>query len=260
MKLSIIIIAKNEEEIIGDCLKSAKWADEIVLVDSGSSDKTPQIAQKYGAKIISLPSKKLEFAKWRNAGLKAAKGDWVFYLDADERVTPELQKEIEKAIGDTKYVTYAIPRRNYYLGREMHYGGAWPDYVKRLYQKNKLKRWVGKLHEEPVFEGKMGRLKNPLIHITHRDLTSMLTKTIAWTKIEAELLYRAEHPPVVWWRFFRMMATKFFERIIKLNGWRDGTEGWINAIFETFNTFIIYARLWERQNKQKSKVNESRNF
>ena len=252
MKLSVIVIAKNEEQMIRDCLASIKWADEIILVDSGSTDKTMEIAKKYSARIISLPTEKLEFAKWRNAGLKAAKGDWVFYLDADERVTPELQKEIEKAIGDTKYVTYAIPRRNYYLGREMHYGGAWPDYVKRLFFKEKLRYWERELHENPVFDGEMGRLKNPIVHIAHRDLSLMVEKTREWSKIEAELLYKTGHPPVTWWRILRIMLSEFWLRGVKLQGWRDGTVGWIEIIFQMFSRFVTYGRLWELQQKHKS--------
>jgi glycosyltransferase involved in cell wall biosynthesis len=247
MKLSVVILAKNEEEVIEDCLKSVKWAKEIVLIDSGSTDGTLKIAGKHGARIVEVKSKGFEFARWRNLGKEKAAGGWLLYLDADERVTPQLRGEIQKTISKTKFAAYEIPRRNFFLGREMRHGGAWPDYVQRLYRKGRLKRWVGKLHEYPVIEGKKGRLENPLIHLTHRDLSSMLEKTIEWTKIEANLLYQAKHPPVVWWRFFRMMAAKFFERIIKQGGWRDGTEGWINAIFETFNTFIIYARLWEKQ-------------
>ena len=253
MKPSVIIIAKNEEQMIGDCLRSVcQSADEIILVDSGSTDKTMEIAKKYSARIISLPTEKLEFAKWRNAGLKAAKGDWVFYLDADERVTPELQKEIEKAIGDTKYVTYAIPRRNYYLGRKMHYGGAWPDYVKRLFFKEKLRYWERELHENPVFDGEMGRLKNPIVHIAHRDLSLMVEKTREWSKIEAELLYKTGHPPVTWWRILRIMLSEFWLRGVKLQGWRDGTVGWIEIIFQMFSRFVTYGRLWELQQKHKS--------
>ena len=250
MKLSVIVIAKNEEQMIRDCLASIKWADEIILVDSGSTDKTMEIAKKYSARIISLPTEKLEFAKWRNAGLKEAKGNWVFYLDADERITPELQKEIKESI---KYFTaYEIPRRNFYLGKEMHYGGAWPDYVKRLFLKEKLKRWIGELHEDPVFEGEMGRLKNPIVHIAHRDLSLMVEKTREWSKIEAELLYKTRHPPVTWWRILRIMLSEFWLRGVKLQGWRDGTVGWIEIIFQMFSRFVTYGRLWELQQKHKS--------
>lgn len=247
MKLSVIIIARNEEKMIKDCLKSVKWADEVILVDTGSTDKTPQIAKKYRAKVINIPFKKLEFARWRNVGLKAAKGDWVLYVDADERVTPGLRKEVQDVIGDTQYVAFKIPRRNFYLGKEVRYGGAWPNYVKRLFLKKNLRRWERELHEDPVFEGKMGRLKNPLTHLTHRDLSSMVEKTQEWSKIEAKLLYKANHPPVTWWRILRMMLSEFWYRGIKLQGLRDGTVGWIEVIFQMFSRFITYARLWEMQ-------------
>jgi len=251
MKPSVIIIAKNEEQMIGDCLRSVRQlADEIILVDSGSTDKTMEIAKKYSARIISLPTEKLEFARWRNVGLREAKGEWILYLDADERVTPELQKEIKESI---KYFTaYEIPRRNFYLGKEMHYGGAWPDYVKRLFLKEKLKRWIGELHEDPVFEGEMGRLKNPIVHIAHRDLSLMVEKTREWSKIEAELLYKTGHPPVTWWRILRIMLSEFWLRGVKLQGWRDGTVGWIEIIFQMFSRFVTYGRLWELQQKHKS--------
>jgi glycosyltransferase involved in cell wall biosynthesis len=250
-KISVIVLARNEAEVIEDCLKSVKWAEETVLVDTGITDGTLKIGEKYGVKVVKADTNGLEFARWRNLGKEKARGDWVFYVDADERVTPQLREEIQKVINKLDFAAYEIPRRNFFLGKEMRYGGAWPDYVKRLYQKKKLKRWVGKLHESPVVEGKIGKLQNPLIHQTHRDLTSMMNKTIAWTAIEADLLYQTKHPPVVWWRFLRMMADKFFQRMIKQSAWRDGTEGFINAIFETFNTFIIYARLWEMQQGNK---------
>lgn len=270
IKLTVIIITQNEEEMIRDCLDSVKWADEIVVADNDSIDKTPQIARKCGAKVIYVPAgAKKDFSKLRNEGLKAARGEWVFYLDSDERATPGLKKEILRVISDQRSVSrkekadhrssitrrrftaYAIPRRNFYLGQEVRFGGAWPDYVKRLFKKDKLEKWEGDLHEEPIFEGELGHLKEPMIHLTHRDLSSMVEKTQEWSKVEAELLDKAGHPPVVWWRIFRMMVTKFFERMIKQSAWRDGTVGWINAIFETFNTFIIYAQLWEKQNRNE---------
>jgi len=256
-KLSIIIITKDEEKMIGDCLESIKWADEIVLVDSGSTDKTVEIAKKYGAKITTFLSKTPNYAEWRNKGLQETKGDWVFYLDADERVTPHLKEEIKSSIinHQPSIIAYAIPRCNFYLGRKMHYGGAWPDYVKRLFKKDKLKGWEGRLHEEPTFsggEGELGHLKEPMIHLTHRDLSSMVEKTRKWSKIEAELLYRAGHPPVTWWRILRIMLTEFWQRGVKLQGWRDGTVGWIEIIFQMFSRFITYARLWEMQNQIKS--------
>jgi len=249
MKISVIIIAKNEGEMIKECLESVKWAEEIILVDTGSTDKTLDIAQKYEVKIISCPTNKPEFAKWRNIGLAAAKGEWLLYVDADERVTPELKRELQEVMAEPKYTAYQIPRRNFYLGKEMHYGGAWPGHVKRLFLKEKLIRWERELHEDPVFGGEMGTLKSPLLHFTHRDLASMVEKTLEWSKIEARLLYEANHPPVTWWRILRIMLTEFWYRGIKLQGLRDGAIGWIEVIFQMFSRFITYARLWELQQK-----------
>lgn len=251
MKLSVIILTRNEEKMIKDCLESIRWADEIILVDSGSTDKTIEIAKKFGAKIIEVPSKKLEYAKWRNKGLEEAKGDWILYLDADERVTPGLKKEIKQIISASKSENFAhaIPRRNFYLGKEVRFGGAYPDYVKRLFKRDKLKKWEGRLHEEPVYEGELEHLKEPMVHLTHRDLSSMVEKTRRWSKIEAELLYQAKHPPVSWWRILRIMLGELWLRGIKQQGWRDGTVGWIEIIYQMFSRFITYARLWERQQK-----------
>lgn len=249
MSLSVIIIAKNEEKMIADAIKSASYANEIIVLDTGSTDKTKPVAESLKAKVFNIKTKNIEFAKWRTEGIKKAKHDWIFYLDADERISPKLKDEmiIITAKKPTKYSAYAVSRRNFYLGKEMKYGGAWPDYVIRLFYKPNIKGWKEKLHEQPVFSGKLGYLENPLIHLTHRDLTSMLNKTIKWSKLEAEELYKANHPPMAWWRFLRVMVSEFYNRGIKLQGLRDGTQGLIEVIFQAFSRFITYARLWEMQ-------------
>lgn len=249
ISISIVVIARNEADMIRDCLRSIQWADEVIVIDTGSNDKTPEIAQEIGAKVTKLVFQSYDFAGWRNRGLGESSGKWIFYLDADERVTPLLKKEILEATKINKFSAYAFPRHNFYFGKEMHYGGAWPDYVIRLFRKQDLKKWQGNLHEQPIFQGQLGKFSQPILHFTHQDLTSMLEKTINWTKIESALLFEANHPPVVWWRIIRMMLTKFWERVIKQESWRDGLEGWLNSIFEVFNTFIIYVRLWEIQQK-----------
>jgi len=249
-EISVIIITRNEEKMIEDCLKSiGDWADEILVVDHASEDKTVEIAKKYKARVSLLP-KKSTFSQLRNEGLKEAKTDWIFYLDADERMTDGLKREMGEIINRPQFFAYAIPRRNFYLGKEVHFGGAYPDYVKRLFKRDKLSRWQGDLHEEPIFEGQIGHLREPMVHITHRDLSSMVNKTSDWSQEEARLLYEAKHPPVTWWRILRIMLTEFWHRVVKLKGWRDGTIGWIEAIFQVFSRFITYARLWEIQNKK----------
>lgn len=251
-KISIITIAKNEQEMIEDCLKSCCWADEIILLDGGSIDKTLDIAGKYKAKIIPQEVKTEDWGAWHNQGKKEASGDWIFYLDADERVTPCLRAEIEnlKLGMENKIGALAIPRQNILLGKPMRFGGWYPDYQIRLFKKDKLLRWEGKLHERPIFEGELGYLKNHMLHLTHRNLSSMVEKTQKWSVIEAELLYKSRHPPVSWWRILRMMFVEFWQRGIKKQGWRDGTVGWIEIIFQMFSRFITYARLWEMQSKK----------
>lgn len=266
-KLSIIIIARNEEEMIGECLESIRQlADEIVFLDGGSTDNTLEIVKKYSkARIIRQKVGKMDYGAWHNQGAKEAKGEWILYVDADERITPELQKEILSVISTQLPVigAYAIPRQNILLGKRMKYGGWYPDYQIRLFRKSHLEGWEGSLHERPIFsskgrsasggEGELGYLKQPMLHITHRDLSSMVEKTRQWSKIEAELLYKARHPPVVWWRIIRVMLTEFWHRAVKLQGWRDGTVGWIEIIFQMFSRFITYARLWELQQIKKEK-------
>lgn len=250
VKISIVIIARDEQQMIEDCLKSAVWADEIIIIDDASTDKTMEIAKSYGAKIILAESRERDFAAWHNQGKKEVKNDWFFKLDADERITPELQKEMQDVIRETQYVAYAIPRQNILLGKAMKFGGWYPDYQIRLFKKEKLIRWEGKLHERPIFKGELGYLKNSMLHLTHRDLSSMVEKTKEWSIIEAQLLFNAHHPPVTWWRILKVMTSEFCQRFIKYQAWRDGTVGWVEGLFQVFNKFLIYARLWELQNQR----------
>lgn len=256
--ISIIILAGNEEKMIVNCLKTCDWAKEIILVAANSSDNTVLFSQKTipWIKVVKTNDEyNKNFAKWRNLGFKNSTQDWILYIDADERITPELKKEITTIIKSKNPASYyVIPRANHFLGKRVRYGGSYPDYVKRLYQKRFFKGYQGVLHEEPIVEGELGYLKSDLLHYTHRDLSSMLNKTLVWTDMEAQALFKSNHPPVVWWRFIRMMLTKIYERLIKQKMWKDGTVGWISVIFETFDTFIIYARLWEIQQKQNNKI------
>ncbi len=250
--LSSIVITKNEQEMIGDCLVSLEFSDEILVVDSGNTDLTNTIAKDHGAKIVK--SKGSNYAEFRNDGLKAAKGDWILYLDADERITPALRQEIINIVenSDLDYV-YQIPRQNMYLGRLMHYGGWGYDRVIRLFPKKLLKGYLGALHEQPEFSGELKSLNQTMTHFSHRDLSSMLDKTINFTNFEANLRIQAHHPKMSWWRFIRVMLTEFYLRFIKLSAARDGKEGIIDGMFQVFNTFVIYARLWELQLNKDSK-------
>ncbi|HUV71864.1 MAG TPA: glycosyltransferase family 2 protein [Clostridia bacterium] len=253
IKLSVIILTKNEEEVIADCLESVKWADEIVIVDNQSTDKTLKIVGKQGIKNI-VESKGNSFADHRNLGVQAARGEWLLYVDADERVTPVLRKEINTLISqeNNRFSAYAIPRRNIRLTKELHWGGWWPDYVLRLMRKEKLESWEGELHEQPKIDGQIGYLKEALVHFSHRgSFKHKLQNTINWSEVEAQKLFDAGHPPMNIRRFLSAMAREFYQRMIRAQAFRDGTEGIIEAIYQIFSVFITYARLWEMQQKTK---------
>lgn len=245
MKLSAIIIAKNAENLIVDCIESVNFADEVIVIDNNSTDRTVEVAKRMKAKVIN--EKTDDFAKQRNKGLKEAKGEWVFYIDTDERVTPELARNILEIIEQSTTSAYRVTRQNFYLGNH-----PWPkqEHLERLFRKKDLKEWYGKLHESPRVEGAVGDVEGLLLHYTHRDLTSMLQKTIQWSQVEAQLRFDAHHPSMTWWRFFRVIATGFYDSYIKQEGYKAGAVGLIEGIYQAFSMFITYARLWELQQKQ----------
>ncbi len=243
-KLSAVIITKNEEQVIEKALQSVSFCDEIVVVDNSSTDKTVEIAKKNNAKVFSFTSS--DFAKSRNYALEHVTSDWILYVDADERVTTQLAESIKNIISeDSNYSAFIIKRKNFYLGKYL-----WPkvELLERLFKKSKLKGWYGVLHESPKVDGKIGILDGYLEHYTHRDLSFMLAKTISWSKTEAKLRYKANHPKMIWWRFPRVMIPTFFEYYVKQKGFRLGTVGLIESMYQMFSIFLTYARLWELQN------------
>lgn len=246
MSLSILIITKNAASKIKTCLESVEdLGDEIAVLDTGSTDQTVDIAKKYGAKIFE--SKGHDFATWRNEAAKLAHGEWLFYIDYDEEVTPELKEEILRSTQNDSLAAYKIPRKNYVFGRWLKHGGFWPDYVLRLTRKDALVAWKGELHEQPVIKGSVGTLKNALIHHKEDSLSQMLEKTNRYSVFEAKLLFQAKHPPMTWWRFFRIMTTEFWYRLIVKGGVLDGPEGFIYGVYQMWSRFVTYAKLWELQ-------------
>jgi len=245
--LSAIVIAKNEQERIDACLTSLSWASEIIVVDNGSTDETVSLATQHGAKVFTAKEK--DFSGIRELGLNNASGQWVLYIDADEQVAESLRDEIKHTItshreGDP--IGYFIKRDTYYLGSH------WPfrDKVERLFLRASLRGWHGILHETPLYVGPVGILANPLVHRTHRTLEDMVAKTNEWSRLEAKLRYDAHHPPVVWWRLLRVMITGFCRSFFTQGGWKAGTVGWIESIYQSFSMFITYAKLWELQQKK----------
>lgn len=233
--ISAVILSggKTDDALLTKCLNSVSWCNQTVKIDTNKINGS--------------------FAKWRNEAKRLAKCEWLFYVDSDEYVTPELKTEIIKVLKTGDKSAYAIPRRNFFLGREMKWGGWKPDYVIRLINKYKLVNWVGELHEQPKIDGEIGYLKEALIHNTHRNLTDMLDKTNEWSEIEAKLLFAANHPPMNFFRFFSAGFREFWYRGILKLGFLDGTIGIIEIIYQTFSRLITYSKLWELQIKNNKK-------
>lgn len=253
--LSVVVIVKDEESRIKACLESVKWADEIVIVDDGSRDRTLEVANNYTDKIIKTNLS--DFASRRNLGMKEAKGDWVLFVDADERVTTSLKEEIEVMITFSEFSAYAISRRNIIFGTEVKYGPFWPDWVVRLLKKADFDNWVGKVHEYPKFTGKLGYSKNSLLHLTHRNVDQIVLKSLEWSKIDAKLRLEANHPKMSGWRFLRIFITEIFNQGILRKGFFSGTVSMMDSILQAFSMYITYVRLWElQQSKTRDKVYE----
>lgn len=245
-KISAIIITKNSEKLIADCMDSVSFCDEIIVIDDNSTDKTSDLATHFGAKVYQFASK--SFSEKRNFGLKKAKNKWIIYIDDDERISSELKKNILKIVSlpKTEFYSYKLQRKNFYLGKN-----EWPviEKMERLFRKNELEKWVGDLHETPVFKGTAGELDGYLFHYTHQNLKRMVEKTIEWSGIEADLRFRNNHPQMTWWRFFRVMITGFYGSYIQQKGYKVGVAGLIESLYQSFSMFMTYARLWELQNK-----------
>jgi glycosyltransferase involved in cell wall biosynthesis len=261
-ELSVIVVANNEENKLSDCLKSANWAGELLVFDNNSTDKTAEIAQKYTKFIYKIS--KGNFSQRKNYAFSKARYPWILSLDADERVTPELKDEIITLISGVKsnnagrssgsifdVGAYAIPRRNIILGREFKYSGQWPDYVVRLFRKDKFVAWKGELHEQPEIKGKLLYLKSPLLHQKHDNLSDMVEKTNQWSEVEAKLMFEAGHPQMNLVRFSSAIWREFYLRMIRQRSFLDGSEGTIYALYQIFSRFLSYAKLWEMQIAEK---------
>lgn len=250
-KITAVIIAKNQDKLIKQALESVMFCDEIIVIDNGSEDKTKEIAKKY-AKVFDYKTN--SFSELRNFGLSKVETDYVLYLDTDERISEELKINIRKVLSkDPEYSGFKLLRKNYYLGSSKKNEWPYVEKLERLFIKEKLKKWEGELHESPVVEGKIGLLDGYILHFTHRDLESMLEKTINWSETEALLRYNSNHPKITWWRFPRIMITAFLNSYIRQRGYKAGTVGIIESMYQAFSAFITYAKLWEMQNKIKNK-------
>jgi len=248
-KISAIILTKNEAQMLPGCLATLKWCDEVILIDDNSTDGTLEIAENYGAKVISFshPS----FARRRMEGKKHAQHEWLFYVDADERVTPALAYGLlTLAASQTPADAVSFLRENYFYGQKMEHGGWSNDWVTRFFKKESLKKWYGQVHESPVYEGKLVKLDGVILkHFSHRSTIDGLKKTIKWTPKEAEALAKALAKAPGFKTILRKGVGEFWRRGIKGGGYKDGQAGLIEALIQAINRMLVYIQVWEKKQK-----------
>ncbi len=244
MSLSVIIICLNEAAEIGDCLASVRWADEIVVCDSGSTDGTLEICRGYTDRIFTDPWR--GFSAHKNLALERATKDWILSLDADERVTPALAEEIRPILRDPLALEgYSVPRRNYFLDRWIRHGGWYPDRTIRLIRRGRGRFLPRAVHEAARVEGRVGRLTAPLEHFTYRSLTAYLRRMDRYSSLAADELYAAGRRAGVADLVLRPPAT-FLRMYLLQGGFRDGTAGLVLAGLYAAQTLAKYAKLWEK--------------
>lgn len=245
-KISAAIITLNEEENLEDCLNSLSWVDEIVIVDSLSTDRTLEIAETFGAKIIS--QKFLGHVKQKQLAVDNCSHDWVIALDADERVSKTLSKNIQNLFLNTPYDEilngYTVSRCSFHLGRWIRHGGWYPDRNIRLFNRKKGK-WGGvDPHDKIEIEGAAGDLKGDLLHYVFRDLAHNIATNNFYSGISADIFFREGKKPSMLKLLFKPFG-KFLETYIIKRGFLDGLPGFIISVGAAYSMFLKFAKLWE---------------
>ncbi|HTK83092.1 MAG TPA: glycosyltransferase family 2 protein [Bacteroidota bacterium] len=240
--LSVIIITRNEERNIAECLRSVDWAGDIVVVDADSSDKTVELARKSTEKVFV---RKWEgYAAAKAFAMSQTSNEWVLWLDADERVTPDLRDEIQSLLAAPEFRAYEVARRAYFLGKWIRHCGWYPGYVIRLFEKKSVRFSDSNVHESIVFQGSVGRLSNDLLHYTDDTLFHYTAKLNRYTSLAAadlkkkgtefSLLGVVARPPFM---FFKMYILK--------RGFLDGRHGLVLSLLSSGYVFTKYAKLWQ---------------
>ena len=242
MTLSVIIITKNEEAHIGACLDSVAFADEIIVVDSGSEDRTCEIANEKGARVVVTPDWP-GFGPQKNRALDLATQDWVLSVDADERVPPELAHAIQRAIAQAEPHAYKIARLSNFCGRWIRHSGWWPDHVLRLFKRGTARFTDVAVHERVQTYGPIGTLDGHFLHYPYADMQSLIAKVNRYSSDAAHMMHargrRTSIPGMVGravWTFIRIYLIR--------RGFLDGREGFILAATASAGSFFRYAKLY----------------
>jgi (heptosyl)LPS beta-1,4-glucosyltransferase len=246
-KLSVVVIARDEVENIADCLRTASFADEIVVLDSGSEDDTVALARAAGARV-EVESDWRGYGVQRQRAQQLAAGDWILMLDADERITPELAESIRAAVArDDRNVVYALPRLSWCFGRFIRHSGWYPDYVTRLYPRERARYSDDLVHESlaPDPGMRVQRLKGDLLHYTYRDIEHYLVKSAGYAAHWAQQRQAAGRKGSLWQGATHALAC-FLRMYVFRAGFLDGRQGLLLALLSAHSTFVKYADLWTR--------------
>jgi glycosyltransferase involved in cell wall biosynthesis len=239
-RLSVAIIAFNEERNLAACLRSVAFADEIVLVDSGSSDRTRAIAAEFGARVLDAPDWP-GFGPQKNRAIDACTGDWVLAIDADERVEEPLRAEIESALARPEFDVYAMPRRSTYCGRFIRHGGWRPDYVTRLFRRGTARYSDARVHERLVTQRPVGRLRAPLTHFSFRSMDQVVEKMNRYSTESARMLVDQGRTPGLASAIVHGLAAFFRTYVLRL-GFLDGRHGFLLAVSNAEGSYYRYVK------------------
>jgi glycosyltransferase involved in cell wall biosynthesis len=242
MTLSVAIITKNEGHNIDLCLKSVSFADEVIVLDSNSTDDTAQIARKYGAKVF-LSSDWKGFGAEKNKALGLCSGDWVLSLDADERIPESLKEEIQTAIKRVDVVAFEIPRLSWYCGRFMNHSGWHPDYVTRLFRKGQARFSDHLVHEKLICGRPIMRLRNSIIHLSFPNFECVLEKMNNYSSASARQM-RLEGKTASLFTALIHSSWTFLRTYFLRLGFLDGRHGLVLAISNAHGTYYRYLKLW----------------
>ena len=246
--VSIVIISLNAAAKIAACLESVVFADEIVVVDSGSTDATLEIVRARGAKVLHQAW--LGFGAQKQFAVGQATHDWVLCLDADERVSPELRQAIEAVLREPQFQTYQMPRCNRFMGRWLKHGEGYPDWSLRLFNRQHARWSDDTVHEKVITSVPAGKLRGDLLHESADDLAEYLDKQNRYTTLQAEMLYRQgkrAHPGQI----LASPLLRFGKFYIFRLGFLDGVAGLVHILIGCFNSFSKYAKLMALAQEKK---------
>jgi (heptosyl)LPS beta-1,4-glucosyltransferase len=243
VNISVAIITKNEEEIIGECLEAVSWADEVIVVDSGSSDDTVKIAKKHGARVFV--NAWAGFGPQKNFALSKTRGKWILNIDADEIISPGLGEEILAVVkSKTTKAAYDMPFRNFFYGKWIRHGGLYPDRHARLFRKGKGRFPDITLHEYLQIDGEIGSLKNPVLHYTKGSITGHIASINTYTDIEKEQNIKSNYSPTGYTVFIRPLY-RFIKCYFFKAGFLDGIMGLIFHVITSFGMFLGEIKILE---------------